>query len=225
MDINRKSFIHSDGYRVIIIDGEQLKEHRFVMEKSLGRKLSKDEVVHHKNANKLDNRIENLELLSSNGEHLRATLKKPDRVVKNIKIDIELWKDFMKIKIDNGMERVSDIISIEHEAYKKHKNNLEHKKNPLSFSADLFEKIQDMLSEKNSNFNDETTSAWKMWLHDFKIAKSQLTEFKENASERFTQQDIDSHFSFNGYLITSRFLKHKLIVRNTDGSFSIRSNS
>jgi len=49
-------------------------EHRAVACKMLGRTLRPGEVVHHRNADKADNRPENLEVFATNAEHLRAEL-------------------------------------------------------------------------------------------------------------------------------------------------------
>lgn len=45
-------------------------EHRVVMEEHIGRRLEPWEDIHHKNSNRTDNRIENLELMT-HGEHMR----------------------------------------------------------------------------------------------------------------------------------------------------------
>jgi hypothetical protein len=51
-----------------------LREHRLVMEHMLGRYLLPNEAVHHKDGNKQNNAPGNLELFSSNSEHLRTEL-------------------------------------------------------------------------------------------------------------------------------------------------------
>lgn len=55
------------------------------MEQKIGRKLRSDEVVHHINGDKTDNRIENLELIS-NSEHTSLHHKKTSYVT--IKCDV-----------------------------------------------------------------------------------------------------------------------------------------
>lgn len=65
------SKMRSDGYRYIYIpthphsskDG-YVMEHILVMEEHIGRYLNEGEVVHHINHNRIDNRIENLQLMT-----------------------------------------------------------------------------------------------------------------------------------------------------------------
>jgi len=60
-------------YATIMVDGEQVREHRWIMEQHLKRKLEKWEHVHHIDGNCLNNHIDNLEILS-NSEHQKKEL-------------------------------------------------------------------------------------------------------------------------------------------------------
>jgi hypothetical protein len=58
--------VDQGGYRRLRIGGKNHFEHRLVMERQLGRKLLPNETVHHRDGNKLNNDITNLELWITN---------------------------------------------------------------------------------------------------------------------------------------------------------------
>lgn len=68
---NKGGSTDSAGYRLVHVKGKQVREHRVVAEKMLGRKLKPGEVVHHKNGDRSDNRPENLQVLASHSEHMK----------------------------------------------------------------------------------------------------------------------------------------------------------
>lgn len=62
---------HSHGYIVVSGNKQVHLEHRVLMQQYLGRPLNADEVVHHINHDKMDNRITNLEVLSRSAHALK----------------------------------------------------------------------------------------------------------------------------------------------------------
>lgn len=70
------SEMHS-RYRKVRVNGMTVQVHRYVMEQSLGRPLRPDEVVHHINGNRYDNRIENLQLMTVSHHSRMENLGRP----------------------------------------------------------------------------------------------------------------------------------------------------
>ncbi len=66
------TFAHQKGY---------VPEHRFIIEKYIGRYLLITEIVHHVNENKIDNNLKNLMVFISKSAHVRFH-KNPNNVKK-----------------------------------------------------------------------------------------------------------------------------------------------
>ena len=62
-----KTYIDDNGY--LRFNDTNKLVHRWVMEKDIGRKLKPNEIVHHRDGNKLNNSIKNLELFDSQDQH------------------------------------------------------------------------------------------------------------------------------------------------------------
>ena len=80
------------------IKGKQYRLHRLIMETELSRELSFNEIVHHKNGDKHDNRLENLEVMSRS-EHM-----------KEHKIGEEIREEHRQLLENAGIEKMYETL-------------------------------------------------------------------------------------------------------------------
>ena len=64
------------GYFAVRVDGRYIYEHRYLMEKKIGRPLRSDEIVHHKDGNKTNKNPGNLELLAKREHDRLETIRR-----------------------------------------------------------------------------------------------------------------------------------------------------
>jgi len=89
-----------NGYVSIRTNGKYMYEHRYVMEQHLGRKLLKDEAVHHINGVRADNKIKNLIVMKKKAHDSFESKKR--------------WRENPESFISKNKERCNAVITERH---------------------------------------------------------------------------------------------------------------
>ena len=64
------------GYKLIMVGGKQVREHRHIVEQHIGRKLTRDEEVHHLDGDKTNNSIDNLKIMTKQSHATLHNIKR-----------------------------------------------------------------------------------------------------------------------------------------------------
>lgn len=140
-------------YKRTTYKGKPIDEHRKIMEEFLGRKLSSNEYVHHKNRNKRDNRIENLEIMTPL-EHNRHHFGKLPKV----KICVECGKKF-----EPPVKHRKRNILCSKECWDKHQIKISklHNKKIVSYKDNKKVKTYKSIKEASTELNGNSSNIVK----------------------------------------------------------------
>jgi hypothetical protein len=85
-----------DGYRIVMDNGKRRREHRVLMEQLLGRPLTEEENVHHRNGDRADNWTNGplVDFRSGNLELWSTAQPKGQRVVDKIEFAVEVLRQY-----------------------------------------------------------------------------------------------------------------------------------
>lgn len=105
----------SNEYKIKYSNGKNKLEHRVIVEEKLGRKLLKNESVHHINGDKRDNRIENLVVMNKaehHSLHMKGNTFEKRNKKKMVRFDIRIQQDhYTQLKAIAGeYGQISDLI-------------------------------------------------------------------------------------------------------------------
>lgn len=143
--IGKPFFIKHHNRYMITVNGVKIKYARYLMEQHLGRKIKKDEVVHHINGDSSDDRIENLQVLKRRDHSIhhnpkkswintpckncgKETFRYDGKVKKNHFCSRKCINIYVKPRKPNG--KIVECTNCKKEVYKR-PSELKHAKNPF----------------------------------------------------------------------------------------------
>ena len=114
--------IDSNGYKIIYDNKKRVYEHRYIMSQHIGRPLTRKEIVHHIDGDRLNNNLDNLEL-TNQSLHIINHLSKTE-----IKDGLKLCSQCKIWKHPSDFPRDKNNISFGLKPYCKHCANIMHKR-------------------------------------------------------------------------------------------------